>query len=210
MIDYEIILPKKLFQLYDRSTEWPGDNVHRTWADVLMKEGGRLCIEENSITYSAHSIGHNTGKFTIHKAISFEQLPELIKQSGNSAAAKYLGMNKQNWRDYIKEPKPVKKPSKYPSMNFGKYEYPNTESLLAPGTPTINLLHGLTFEILKPVTKKDTRCPLNRGGNGCLRLSKDLFGAVRMLQHPHCRASFFRTRRKQRAWARAVMIQLMG
>ncbi len=123
MIEYEIILPKTLFQLYDRSTVSPGDNVHQTWADVVMKEGGRLCIEENSITYSAHSIGHNTGRLTIPKAISFEQLPELIKQSGDSAAAKYLGMNEQNWRDYIKEPKPVKKPSKYPSMNFGKYEW---------------------------------------------------------------------------------------
>ena len=121
--DYEIILPKTLFKLYDTSTDLPGDNVYQCWADVMIDERGLLCIEENSITYSAHSIGHNTGRRTIHKVISFEQLTELIPRSDDPAATKYSGMNQANWRDYIKEPKAIKKPSKYPIITFGKFEW---------------------------------------------------------------------------------------
>lgn len=121
--DYEIILPKTLFKLYDTSTDLPGDNVYRRWADVIIDKHGLLCIEENSITYSAHSIGHNTGRSTTHKAISFEQLPGLIARSDDRAASKYSGMNQTNWRDYIKEPKAIKKGSKYPIITFGKFEW---------------------------------------------------------------------------------------
>lgn len=106
--DYEIILPKTLFKLYDTSTVLPGDNVYQRWADVMIDECGLLCIEENSITYSAHSIGHNTGRSTTHKVISFEQLTELITRSDDPAATKYSGMNQANWRDYIKEPKAIR------------------------------------------------------------------------------------------------------
>ena len=75
----------------------------------MIDECGLLCIEENSITYSAHSIGHNTGRSTTHKVILFEQLTELITRSDDPAATKYSGMNQTNWRDYIKEPKAIKK-----------------------------------------------------------------------------------------------------
>lgn len=121
--DYEVILPKTLFKLYDISSNLPGDNVSRRWADVIIDKCGCLCIEKNSITYSAHSIGHNTGRSTTYEIISFEKLPALIAESCDSAAAKYSGMNQTNWKEYIKEPEAVKKASKYPIITFGKYEW---------------------------------------------------------------------------------------
>lgn len=121
--EYEIILPKTLFKLYDISTDLPGDNVSQSWANVIIDKCERLCIEKNSITYSAHSIGHNTGRCTTYEPISFEQLENIIKQSDDSTATKYSGMSQINWKEYIKEKKAKRKESKYPILTFGKYDW---------------------------------------------------------------------------------------
>ena len=98
-----VVFPKTLFKLYDESRDFPNDLVSHRWADVIIDKRGCLCIEKNSIVYSAHSIGHNTGRCTEHKAVSFEELPALIAKSCDPAAANYSGMNQKNWKKYIKE-----------------------------------------------------------------------------------------------------------
>ena len=45
--NYEIILPKTLFKLYDTSTNLSGDNVCHSWANVIIDKRGHLCVEEN-------------------------------------------------------------------------------------------------------------------------------------------------------------------
>lgn len=120
-----VILPKTLFKLYDISSDSLGDSVSQYWADVIIDKCECLCVEENWITYCAHNIAHNTGRRTTCKRISFEKLPALIAVSCDSNAAKYSGMNQTNWKEYIKEPKDVKKRLlvTYPKITFGKYEW---------------------------------------------------------------------------------------
>ncbi len=120
-------LPKTLFRLYNRYIDLPGDNVNQYWADVIIDKNHFLYIEESSITYSAHNIGHNTGKTTTKKMVSFRQLPKLIAESNDPDAAKYVGMNRMNWKRYIKESKKENKSgresSKYHTMRFGKFRW---------------------------------------------------------------------------------------
>ena len=100
--EYKLNLPKTLFRWSDDSSDRPGDNVYQHWEDVVLCEDGRLIIEENSITYSAHSIGHNTGRDTTTKPLSFDQLPKMIALAEDKNAQKYLGMNEQNWPKYVR------------------------------------------------------------------------------------------------------------
>ena len=123
--------PKTLFKLSSSSSDLPGDNVFHSWANVLIDKRGRLYVEENSIMYSAHSLTHSSGRTTVRKAVSFEELPALIAESCNPAAAKYSGMNRKNWRKYIKEPKAVKIASKYPIVAFGRYQWYVLEQIMA-------------------------------------------------------------------------------
>ena len=101
----KIVLPKTLFQYSDQSYDAPGDSVYRCWEDVVLCKDGKLILERNSITYSAHSIGHNTGRDTTSKPISFDQLQKMIMLSSDKRAEKYVGMNEQNWQEYVKEKK---------------------------------------------------------------------------------------------------------
>lgn len=100
--EYKLNLPKTLFRWSDNSSDRPGDNVYQHWEDVILDKDGRLIIEENSITYSAHSIGHNTGRDTTTKPLSFDQLPKMIALAEDKNAQKYLGMNEQNWPKYVR------------------------------------------------------------------------------------------------------------
>lgn len=100
--EYKLTLPKTLFRWSDDSSDRPGDNVYQHWEDVILDKDGRLIIEENSITYSAHSIGHNTGRDTTTKPLSFDQLPKMIALAEDKNAQKYLGMNEQNWPKYVR------------------------------------------------------------------------------------------------------------
>lgn len=143
---------KTLFELYSTSKDLPGDNVYRSWANVIISESGILTIEENSITFSAHSLGHNTGRFTTHKQVSFEELPNLIAQSNDSKARKYVGMNQLNWREYIKEPQTAKKASKYPTLKFGNYEWYVLEQL---ENDTVLLLSKYGIDTLPWNNKKE-------------------------------------------------------
>ena len=89
---YPIVLFERTWSMLDERS----DSVDSSTTKILMKSPGKLIKEDNYITYSAHSIRHNTGLHKTEEEISFEELQKIIPSINN-----YYGMNETNWKDYI-------------------------------------------------------------------------------------------------------------
>lgn len=115
----EILLPKKLFVSAKQEHTDDDQNVHSRVETVMMKTPGKLVKETSLITYSAHSIVHNTGAVHCTADISFGDLEALIRLSEDPNAAKYSGMTAENWKSYIETPIPSPDSTIYPTLHFG-------------------------------------------------------------------------------------------
>ena len=73
------------------------------------------------ITYSTHSIGHNSGLAKFESHVSFEELPRLISNSKDPKASSYIGMTKDNWRSFVEDPVLQPPFPPYPLLWFGHY-----------------------------------------------------------------------------------------
>ena len=128
----ELVLPRKLFNAYTISETDDNWNVHDLICDVIMRSDGNPVTDIGTITYSAANIAHNTGRASMQKEISFETLNELIEKSSDPKAARYRGMNAENWRKYLETPVEYLAPSRYPTIPFGSYPQSKSGKADAP------------------------------------------------------------------------------
>lgn len=96
-----IVFPKHLFRLYQHETYLPHEMVEQEHAEVFINSEGELFVEKSSMIYDAYSLMNHTGRFTTKRAVAFEQLPELIKESDDVKANSYIGMDQENWKNYF-------------------------------------------------------------------------------------------------------------
>ena len=96
-----ITFPIEMFCAYDGSICDEHDNVHSTTITVKMQSANHLITETKRITYSAHSVSHCTTPFITAKDITFDKLTELIANSKDPRASKYIGITENNWPQYF-------------------------------------------------------------------------------------------------------------
>lgn len=124
-----LTFPITLFCAENSSNCDENDNVSSVTVTIKMQDEGKLVAERKSITYSAHNIAHCTTPFITKTDITFEQLPAYIAKSKDTKSKKFLGMTKENWKNYFNQSTLGRTPSNLPVVQFGCYPHEHVKDI---------------------------------------------------------------------------------